>query len=243
MSEHDKDILISRLLDGGADEAVTGSTWDAFRAMAERDPTLWRELAEAQRQQADLAAAVEAAVTVADSVEAPVLDHITYRFSERMRLMGSWGGWAAAAAIVLVWATGFRVGGAGGVNNQAGIPGAVSNPTCGSSYLNRASGCGTRRVADGCSSTPGRRRTDGATRCSSCQIMEKRVVGDMASSGSTRRPAGAGAVDVPSSEWTVLASEHETASRVLFMRDESCVGVVAAAGVLMSAGGGGPRAP
>jgi hypothetical protein len=98
----DADILISRVVDGEACEA----DWAAFRAMAERDGTLWRDLAEYQRDQAELAAAVQAAVAVADGVEAQTAPEMNRRLAERVRMVGSWGGWAAAAAIVLVWMTG-----------------------------------------------------------------------------------------------------------------------------------------
>lgn len=102
MSEHDRDMLLGRIADG----AGTERDWDAFRALAERDPTLWRELAEMQRDAADLTAAVGRALAVADLVEAPAETQIVARFTDRVRQVGAWGGWAAAAALTLVWATG-----------------------------------------------------------------------------------------------------------------------------------------
>src|SRR5690606_10456044 len=98
------EAVISRLVDGeGSPE-----DWRAFRAMAEREPSLWRELAECQQDHAELCAAVKAAIAVADEVEVDVRSEMAGRFSERMRLVASWGGWAAAAAVVLAWATGMR---------------------------------------------------------------------------------------------------------------------------------------
>ena len=96
------DVLISRVVDGLARE----SDWTEFRALADREPTLWRELAEMQHDHAELSGLVQAAVRTADGIEAPVKEEMDRRFSERMKLVGTWGGWAAAAAIVLVWATG-----------------------------------------------------------------------------------------------------------------------------------------
>ncbi len=104
MSEFERDILIARIADGGASE----QDWTAFRAAAERDPAMWRELAELQRDAAALTAAVGRAIAVADTVEAPVADHAGYGFARRLRLAGYWGGWAAAAALVLMWSTGWR---------------------------------------------------------------------------------------------------------------------------------------
>jgi hypothetical protein len=96
------DLLISRVVDGVAQD----SDWAEFRALAEHEPSLWRELAETQHEHTELSALVAAAIAVADDVDAPVKEEMDRRFSERMRLVGTWGGWAAAAAIVLVWATG-----------------------------------------------------------------------------------------------------------------------------------------
>jgi hypothetical protein len=102
MSELDRDILISRVADGAASDAE----WERFRCMAEREPSLWRELAETQRCAAELTAAVGAAVAAADGVEAPTEALMAARFSERLGKIGRWGGWAAAAALALAWATG-----------------------------------------------------------------------------------------------------------------------------------------
>lgn len=106
---NDAEMLISRVVDGEA----TPADWQAFRAMAEREPSLWRDLAEYQHDHAELSAAVQAAIAMADDVEAPVGVEMHRRFAERTRLVGSFGGWAAAAAIVLVWAVGMRGGGYG----------------------------------------------------------------------------------------------------------------------------------
>ncbi len=104
MSEFERDILIARVTDGAASE----QDWAAFRSAAERDPAMWRELAELQRDATALAAAVGRAVAIADTVEAPIEEHLGTRLSDRFRLIGTWGGWAAAAALVLMVVTGWR---------------------------------------------------------------------------------------------------------------------------------------
>ena len=81
MAQPDKDILISRVVD---DEA-TGEDWAALKELAERDPAVWRDLAEAQYTSIGLASAVQAAIEVADDVEAPVHEHI------RARQRSRWG--------------------------------------------------------------------------------------------------------------------------------------------------------
>lgn len=95
------DLFISRVVDG----AAAPEDWATFRGLAERDPTLWRELAEAQRDHAELVAAVASATMCADEVEAPLVEEIHRRFSERIRTVATYGGWAAAAAVGLMWFT------------------------------------------------------------------------------------------------------------------------------------------
>ncbi len=104
MNEIERDILLGRVADGEA----SPEDWTAFRAMAEADPTLWRELAELQRDGAELSSAVGRAIAVADTVEAPVDEHLAGRLRERFALIRMWGGWAAAAAVALAWGTGLR---------------------------------------------------------------------------------------------------------------------------------------
>lgn len=118
---HDRDTLINRVVD---DEA-TGEDWAALKELAARDATIWRDLAEAQYAHAELSAALEAAIEVADGVEAPAEDVLRWRFVARTRTLATWGGWAAAAALALAWLgggiapqpQGMRVG------HQAGLPG------------------------------------------------------------------------------------------------------------------------
>lgn len=108
----DKDLLISRVVDGEA----SVEDWSVFRAMAERDPELWRELAETQGQHAELSAALAEAIAIADGVDAPVREYMAGRFNDRLRLLGAVGGWAAAAAVALAWVAGVQTnfGGRGG---------------------------------------------------------------------------------------------------------------------------------
>jgi hypothetical protein len=98
------EAVISRLADG----AGSPEDWREFRALADRDPTLWRELAEWQHDHAELSAQVNAAVAIADDVDVDVQGEMTRRLSERLKLVATWGGWAAAAAIVLAWGIDLR---------------------------------------------------------------------------------------------------------------------------------------
>jgi hypothetical protein len=117
-----RDMLISRVIDAEA----SGEDWRAFRAAAETDPSIWRDLAEAQEQHESLCEAFRVSARVADSVELPELIGDTRPFQHRLDMVGRWGGWAAAAAVLLVWATGFQgaVPAAGpGVQSAGLLPG------------------------------------------------------------------------------------------------------------------------
>jgi hypothetical protein len=120
----DKDILISRVVD---DEA-TGEDWAALRELAERDPTIWRDLAQAQYTSIGLASAVEAAIEIADRVEPPVHEHMRAGLRFRAGAAAKWWGWLAAAAVTLAWA-------GAGMPARTGVSGASLDgavPTAGS---------------------------------------------------------------------------------------------------------------
>lgn len=97
-----RDLLISRVIDAEA----SGDDWHAFRMLAERDPAVWRELASAQEQHELLCDALRSAVHGADAVDLPELVGDTRPFQRRLDTVGRWGGWAAAAAVLLVFTTG-----------------------------------------------------------------------------------------------------------------------------------------
>lgn len=105
MSDTDRDILISRVID---DEA-SAADWAQLKALAAREPEIWRELFEMQRGQAELASAVAQQLDVAEFVDAPVRDHLSAQLTHRVRRGIAWAGWAAAAAVAVAW-IGVRVG-------------------------------------------------------------------------------------------------------------------------------------
>lgn len=102
MSPDRRDLLISRIIDAQAGAA----DWQAFRAVAERDGTVWRDLAEAQRQHELLCEGLRDASACADRVDLPEFITDGAPLQRRFDGLSRWGGWAAAAALVLVWATG-----------------------------------------------------------------------------------------------------------------------------------------
>lgn len=108
MTGIDRDILITRVLDGEA----TPEDWAAFRAMAARDQSVWAELADAQQDRAELAGALAEAIAIADRVDAPVEIHASERFNSRLRIGVAWAGWAAAAMLAL-----------GAFTGRLGLPG------------------------------------------------------------------------------------------------------------------------
>jgi hypothetical protein len=103
-----RERLVSRIVDGRAE----AEDWSNLRVLASADPEVWRDLADTQAQHGQLSAAVEDEIAVAMHAELPDEAHADHAgLSRRLEFVRSWGGWAAAAAIVLVWWTGIRVNG------------------------------------------------------------------------------------------------------------------------------------
>lgn len=115
-----RDLLISRVIDAsaGADD------WRAFRRLAESDPAIWRDLADAQQQHELLCEGVNAMTRAADAIDLPELHSDGRALQRRLDTVGRWGGWAAAAALVLVWSTGVRSGGTPSQSGPDGLQGA-----------------------------------------------------------------------------------------------------------------------
>ena len=120
----ERDVLISRVVDGVA----STDDWKIFRAAAAHDPSIWSDLAETQRVHESLESIVHHETSIADLIDLPggVMDDQPLR--TRLDIVSKWGGWAAAAAILIVWFFG-RPMNASTVSNDlhpdtAGIPGA-----------------------------------------------------------------------------------------------------------------------
>jgi hypothetical protein len=97
---HDeRDVLISRVIDGNA----SPEDWSTFRSLAAHEPEIWSELAQTQNVHESLTDQVGYAIAIADGVELPggFIDDQPMR--ARLEWVSRWGGWAAAAAILLVW--------------------------------------------------------------------------------------------------------------------------------------------
>jgi len=115
-----RDVLVSRIVDG----AATPEDWASLRTLASTDPTVWADLSETQGAHERLSAAVGEAIAIADSVELPAAAPDHEGVGRRLELVRSWGGWAAAAMLAVVWWTGVPVqtgaGGGGGVGGATG---------------------------------------------------------------------------------------------------------------------------
>lgn len=104
-----RDILISRVIDAEA----SAEDWRAFRALAAEDPEIWRDLADAQQRHERLCEGFRAATACADRVALPLGESDASPLQRRLDATARWGGWAAAAALALVWATAVPLGGNG----------------------------------------------------------------------------------------------------------------------------------
>lgn len=114
----ERDALISRVIDGIA----TGEDWTTFRATAAHDPNIWSELADSQKIHESMCSHVDQLISIADRVELPggVIDD--QPMHAKMDLISRWGGWAAAAAILLVWFFGRPTESVQGVDSGNEIP-------------------------------------------------------------------------------------------------------------------------
>lgn len=97
-----RDILISRVIDAEA----TPDDWRDFRALAAHDPNIWRDLADAQLLHERLCEGFRATTAGADLVALPLPESDAKPLQRRLDTTARWGGWAAAAALLLVWSTG-----------------------------------------------------------------------------------------------------------------------------------------
>ncbi len=108
MIEQHHDILISRTIDGNA----TSGDWDELTALADANPAVWRNLAMTLREHQAFARAVNADVTVADTIEMPTERRATTllleprRHSSILARVGGWSGWAVAAVFTIIWVAG-----------------------------------------------------------------------------------------------------------------------------------------
>lgn len=112
MSHERIELLIARVCAGEA----TDADWDRLIVAAADEPDLWRQVAEAQRDHADLADLMASAGAVADRVDLPhpeVIERLAAERSLDARLRG-WGGWAVAALVTVIlalrWAPGASSG-------------------------------------------------------------------------------------------------------------------------------------
>jgi hypothetical protein len=132
MEQERDQILMSRAIDGDA----TTDQWDELTAMASKDPSVWRRLAETLRDHSSFARGVNAEVAVAESVPLPSPQRARALVPPEPRTepfahVSRWSGWAVAAIVGIAWLawtlnvadTGHRVEPAAPVN-LAGLPAA-----------------------------------------------------------------------------------------------------------------------
>lgn len=106
MSTDSRDqLLISRIVDGDAGEPE----WTEFETLAIRQPLVWRELAEAQRDHAALVRGVSSALALAEATPLPSSREAfnfqghADKFQQRLHRLSAWAGWAVAAVVVLAF--------------------------------------------------------------------------------------------------------------------------------------------
>lgn len=113
----EREVLIGRVIDGEA----SPEDWDALRALAASDPTLWNDLRWTQRQHELLASAVGERARVADHVDLDRALADPSPMVRRIELAGRYGGWLAAACLVLLWSLGINPLASDGAGQSAGL--------------------------------------------------------------------------------------------------------------------------
>jgi hypothetical protein len=101
---HDRDLLISRVIDGRASSAE----WTTLETLAARDPAVWRELATAQRDQRAIETIVASAGDLSQSVDLPLVTAEPERHTAGRSRLRIWGGWVAAAVLAFAAAGQFN---------------------------------------------------------------------------------------------------------------------------------------
>ncbi|MHC5112803.1 MAG: hypothetical protein ACYTGP_00070 [Planctomycetota bacterium] len=111
MNDDHLELLISRIVDGDAD----ARTWEEIASIAADRPTVWRELAETQRDHSAIQRTMGRAQAVAETVPTPHAGRgTTYGLSIHTEPVAvrprwwNWSGWAVAALVALAWAVGFN---------------------------------------------------------------------------------------------------------------------------------------
>lgn len=108
MSEHctDRDVVLNRVIEGRA----SASDWRALRELAESDPAVWRDLEVMESQDSALCGAVAGAAEAARCVELPIESDVHRVLHARWGAARAWGGWIAAAAVIMAWSIGMPMG-------------------------------------------------------------------------------------------------------------------------------------
>ncbi len=92
------DILITRVVDNEA----TDADWSRLQELGAKDAAVWRRLAEEQQMHAMLCTAARPLLASSDEVETPLVRTTASRSPWSLRI-GAGLGWAAAAALALMW--------------------------------------------------------------------------------------------------------------------------------------------
>jgi hypothetical protein len=93
-----RDLLISRVVDGVAGP----QEWQALEDVARSDPLVWRDVALAQRDHAELSMAVARVTARADAVGLPASANYVFPGRPVFGKVGTYLGWAAAAALAIL---------------------------------------------------------------------------------------------------------------------------------------------
>jgi hypothetical protein len=131
----DRDLLFSRIVDGRASDRE----WRAFESLAAREPSAWRDLACAHRDQRFLEQFVGSAGDAADAID--LRGGRCETITDRGRRVATWGGWAIAATLALAYLgviPSARTANPGSALNQASLlPASLTPEEAYQAYMNK----------------------------------------------------------------------------------------------------------
>ncbi len=111
MSGHevDRDVLLGRVIEGRA----SATDWRTLREIASHEPQVWAEIEELESMNTALRLSCNDAAACAECVDidAESSGRMVEHASVRLGAARMWGGWLAAAAVLLAWSLGMPLAG------------------------------------------------------------------------------------------------------------------------------------
>lgn len=126
MSTDELDLILTRIVDRRA----TATDWSTLESLAAKNPSVWKDLAATMKIDDKLRSHMEREVRKSETVNITVErivrhDHQSRQTGSRARRIGTWGGWIAAAVLVMFSLRGTNTNPGAAQSSIAGISGST----------------------------------------------------------------------------------------------------------------------